>query len=302
MYKIIFMGTPDFSVSALEEMYNNGYNVVLAVSQPDKPSGRDLKIKPTPVKQYALAHNIEILQPEKIKNNIEFFNKLKKLEPDIIVTAAYGKILPQEILSLPKIACLNIHASLLPKYRGAAPIQWSIINGDKTTGVTIMKMDVGMDTGDIILQKEVAIEDNETYGILYEKLKIIGGKLLIDVLKNIENISPVKQGDNYTMAPMIEKSLGLIDFNKPALYIHNLVRALNPTPGAYFVYDNKTYKVWETSIIQSNSDKKVGEFVFSDAKNGLQIQTSEGILNIKVIQATNSKRMNILDYLRGNKI
>lgn len=302
MYKIIFMGTPDFSVSALEEMYNNGYNVVLAVSQPDKPSGRDLKIRPTPVKQYALEHNIEILQPEKIKNNMEFINKLRELEPDIIVTAAYGKILPQEILSLPKIACLNIHASLLPKYRGAAPIQWSIINGDKVTGITIMKMDEGMDTGDIILQKEISIEDNETYGTLYEKLKILGGKLLINVLKNIENISPVKQGDNYTMAPMIEKSLGLINFNKSALYINNLVRALNPTPGAYFVYDNKTYKVWETSVIQSNSDKKVGEFVFSDSKNGLQIQTSEGILNIKVIQATNSKRMNILDYLRGNKI
>lgn len=302
MYKIIFMGTPDFSVSALKEMYNNGYNVVLAVSQPDKPSGRDLKIKPTPVKEFALAHNIEVLQPEKVKNNIEFFNQLKALEPDIIVTAAYGKILPQEILNLPKIACLNVHASLLPKYRGAAPIQWSIINGDKTTGVTIMKMDAGMDTGDIILQKEISIEDNETYGTLYEKLKILGGKLLINVLKNIENISPVKQGDNYTMAPMIEKSLGLINFNKSALYINNLVRALNPTPGAYFVYDNKTYKVWETSVIQSNSDKKVGEFVFSDSKNGLQIQTSEGILNIKVIQATNSKRMNILDYLRGNKI
>jgi len=302
MYKIIFMGTPDFSVSALEEMYNNGYNVLLAVTQPDKPSGRDLKIKPTPVKQFALAHNIEILQPEKIKNNIEFFNKLKALEPDIIVTAAYGKILPQEILSLPKIACLNIHASLLPKYRGAAPIQWSIINGDKTTGITIMKMDEGMDTGDIILQKEISIEDNETYGTLYEKLKIIGGKLLIDVLKNIENISAVKQGYNYTMAPMIEKSLGLIDFNKSALAIHNLVRGLNPTPGAYFVYDNNTYKVWETAVIQNNSDKKVGEFVFSDAQNGLQIQTSEGILNIKVIQAKNSKRMNILDYLRGNKI
>ena len=302
MYKIVFMGTPDFSVSILEAIYNAGHDVALAVSQPDKPAGRDLKIKPTPVKQFCQEHNIPILQPDKIRNNTEFINELKKINPDFIVTAAYGKILPIEILDIPKIAPLNVHASLLPKYRGAAPIQWSIINGETVTGVTIMVMDEGMDTGDMLLKEEIQIEPKETYGTLYDKLRILGGQVIVKALSDYDNLERKEQGDDCSLAPLIEKSLGKIDWNKDAISIHNLVRGLNPMPGAYFSINDKTYKVWETEVIDKNSNLKPGEIVLQNPKEGLIIQTGNGQLSIKTIQAQNSKRMNIGDYLRGNVI
>lgn len=302
MYKIVFMGTPDFSVSILEAIYNAGHDVALAVSQPDKPAGRDLKIKPTPVKVFCQEHNIPILQPDKIRNNIEFINELKKINPDFIVTAAYGKILPTEILNIPQIAPLNVHASLLPKYRGAAPIQWSIIKGETVTGVTIMVMDEGMDTGDMLLKEEIQIDPKETYGTLYDKLRILGGKAIIKVLSDYNNFEHQKQEDKFSLAPLIEKKLGKIDWNKDAIDIHNLVRGLNPMPGAYFTINDKTYKVWETEVIDENTNLKPGEIVLQDSKKGLVIQTGNGQLSIKIIQAQNSKRMNIGDYLRGNVI
>ena len=302
MYKIVFMGTPDFSVSILEAIYNAGHDVALAVSQPDKPAGRDLKIKPTPVKQFCQEHNIPILQPDKIRNNTEFINELKKINPDFIVTAAYGKILPIEILDIPKIAPLNVHASLLPKYRGAAPIQWSIINGETVTGVTIMVMDEGMDTGDMLLKEEIQIEPKETYGTLYDKLRILGGQVIVKALSDYDNLERKEQGDDCSLAPLIEKSLGKIDWNKDAISIHNLVRGLNPMPGAYFSINDKTYKVWETEVIDENTNLKPGEIVLQNPKEGLVIQTGNGLLSIKTIQAQNSKRMNIGDYLRGNVI
>ena len=302
MYKIVFMGTPDFSVSILEAIFNAGHDVALAVSQPDKPAGRDLKIKPTPVKQFCQEHNIPVLQPDKIRNNIEFINELKKINPDFIVTAAYGKILPIEILDIPKIAPLNVHASLLPKYRGAAPIQWSIINGETVTGVTIMVMDEGMDTGDMLLKEEVEIEPKETYGTLYDKLRLLGGQVIVKALSDYNKLERQKQGDDCSLAPLIEKSLGKIDWNKDAISIHNLVRGLNPMPGAYFSINDKTYKVWETEVIDENTNLKPGEIVLQNPKEGLVIQTGNGLLSIKTIQAQNSKRMNIGDYLRGNVI
>lgn len=302
MYKIVFMGTPDFSVSILEAIYNAGHDVALAVSQPDKPAGRDLKIKPTPVKQFCQEHNIPILQPDKIRNNTEFINELKKINPDFIVTAAYGKILPIEILDIPKIAPLNVHASLLPKYRGAAPIQWSIINGETVTGVTIMVMDEGMDTGDMLLKEEIQIEPKETYGTLYDKLRILGGQVIVKALSDYDNLERKEQGDDCSLAPLIEKSLGKIDWDKDAVSIHNLVRGLNPMPGAYFSINDKTYKVWETEVIDENTNLKPGEIVLQNPKEGLVIQTGNGLLSIKIIQAQNSKRMNIGDYLRGNVI
>lgn len=302
MYKIVFMGTPDFSVSILEAIFNAGHDVALAVSQPDKPAGRDLKIKPTPVKQFCQEHNIPVLQPDKIRNNIEFINELKKINPDFIVTAAYGKILPIEILDIPKIAPLNVHASLLPKYRGAAPIQWSIINGETVTGVTIMVMDEGMDTGDMLLKEEVEIEPKETYGTLYDKLRLLGGQVIVKALSDYNKLERQKQGDDCSLAPLIEKSLGKIDWDKDAISIHNLVRGLNPMPGAYFSINDKTYKVWETEVIDENTNLKPGEIVLQNPKEGLVIQTGNGLLSIKTIQAQNSKRMNIGDYLRGNVI
>lgn len=302
MYKIVFMGTPDFSVSVLEALYNAGHNIVMAVSQPDKPAGRNLKVNPTPVKQFCIEKGIPILQPEKIKNNEEFFEVLRVLEPDFIITAAYGKILPKEILEIPKIAPLNVHASLLPKYRGAGPIQWSIIKGEEKTGITIMIMNEDMDTGDMLLKSEVDILPDDTYGSLYEKLRKLGGQTLVEALSKYDTLIPQKQIGEATLAPMIEKKLGEIDFKKPAYEIHNLVRGLNPMPGAYFTLNDKTYKVWNTEVIQEDSDKKPGEIVCSNPKEGLFIQTGKHILSIKVIQAQNAKRMLVGDFLRGNKI
>lgn len=302
MYNIIFMGTPDFAVESLKAIYEAGHNIMLAVSQPDKPQGRNMKMTMTPVKQFCVENDIDILQPEKIRKNTEFIDKIKSLNPDIIVVVAYGKILPKEILEIPRLGCINVHGSLLPDYRGSAPIQWSIINGDKITGITTMYMDEGMDTGDMLLKQEVEILDNDTYGTLYEKLKEIGGSLLVKTLEQLENIKPEKQGDNFTTAPMIEKSLGKLDFNKTAYELHNLIRGLNPMPGAYFNIEDKVYKVWETEYISENTTSMPGTIIKSDSKNGLHIQTKDGILSIKTIQAQNSKRMNVCDYLRGNNI
>ncbi len=302
MYNIVFMGTPDFAVGCLDEINKSGHNILCAVSQMDKPSGRDLKITPTPVHKYCIDNNIPILQPDKIRKNIEFIDKLKELNPDIIVVVAYGKILPKEIIDIPRLGCVNVHGSLLPKYRGAAPIQWSVINGDTVTGITTMYIGEGMDTGDMLLKQEVVIEPNDTYGTLYEKLKNVGASLIVKTLDDLENITPEKQTDDYTMAPMIEKTLGKIDFNKSALEIHNLVRGLNPMPGAYFNIGDIKYKVWETEVINQNTNKEIGQIVKSNSKDGLIIQTKDGQLSIKIIQPQNSKRMNIYDYLRGNEI
>ncbi|MBE5821416.1 MAG: methionyl-tRNA formyltransferase [Clostridiales bacterium] len=296
------MGTPDFAVECLDKLHKSEHNVVLAVSQMDKPKGRDMKVVYTPVKEYCVNNNIGILQPEKIRNNTEFIEKIKSINPDIIVVVAYGKILPKEILEIPRLGCINVHGSLLPNYRGAAPIQWSIINGDEVTGITTMYMDEGMDTGDMLLKREVKIEPNDTYGTLYEKLKVVGGEVLIKTIDNIENIKPEKQGEEFTVAPMIEKSLGKIDWNKSAIEIHNLVRGLNPMPGCFFNIEDKMYKVWETEVINENSNKEIGTIIKSNSKEGLFIQTGNGVLSVKIIQAPNSKRMNILDYLRGKTI
>jgi len=232
------MGTPDFAVESLAKIYDSGHNIKAVVSQPDKPSGRGMKLLPTPVKEFALSKSIKVYQPEKIKNNIEFINEIKKLKPDVIVVVAYGKLLPTEILTIPKYGCINVHGSLLPKYRGSAPIQWAIINGEETTGITTMYMNEGMDTGDMILKQEVTIDANDTYGSLYEKLKKVGGKLIVDTLEKIADgfVTREKQSDDYTIAPMIEKTMGNIDWNAPAIAIKNLIRGLNPTPRCIFFF------------------------------------------------------------------
>lgn len=302
MYNIVFMGTPDFAVESLDSIYHAGHNIMLCVSQPDKPKGRDLKVQYTPIKEYCVNNKINIIQPEKIRKNEEFLNEIKNLNPDFIIVVAYGKILPKALLDIPKYGCINVHGSLLPKYRGAAPIQWSIINGETITGVTTMLLDEGMDTGDMLVKSKLDILPNDTYVTLYEKMKILGGKTLVETLNKFESIVPEKQSEEFTMAPMIEKELGKLDWNKTANDLNNFVRGLNPMPGAYLNIDDKTYKVWETEVIDKNSKKDIGTIVESDSKNGLQIQTKNGILSIKIIQAQNSKRMNILEYLRGNNI
>lgn len=309
--KIVFMGTPDFAEESLKAVYNAGYEILGVVTNPDRPKGRGMKMLPSPVKMYAEERGLKIFQPEKVKKNEEFIEQIKKLNPDLICVVAYGKILPKELLDIPKYGCINVHGSILPKYRGAAPIQWAILNGDKKTGVTTMYMDVGMDTGDMILKKEVEIGEDETTGELWDRLKIEGGKLLVETLKQIENGTAPreKQGDDYTMAPMLSKEMAKIDWNKSVKEIKNLVRGLNPIMGAYTFLNGKKIKFWkvdvakENEIYMGNMDLvRNGTVIVSDYRDGIYIKGKDGILKVIEIQGENSKKMTIQEYLRGNNI
>lgn len=238
MLKIVFMGTPDFARDSLQALYNVGHNICAVFTVPDKPKGRKMELIPCEVKAYALENNIPIYQPEKLRDNKEILDIIKQLEPDIICVVSYGKILPKEILDIPKYGCVNVHPSLLPKYRGSAPIQWAILNGDKITGVTTMYINEEMDAGDIILQKETKIGENETLGELWDRLSKMGAELLVETLGKIENKTAprIKQGKDFTLAPMLNKAGSKIDWeNRTAIQIKNLVRGLNPIMGAYAV-------------------------------------------------------------------
>lgn len=309
--KIVFMGTPDFAKESLEALYNEKYEILAVVTNPDRPKGRGMKMIASPVKEFALEKGIKIYQPEKVRNNEEFISEIKALKPDVICVVAYGKILPKEILEIPSKGCINVHGSLLPKYRGAAPIQWAVLNGDKKTGVTTMYMDVGMDTGDMILKQETKIGEDETTGELWERLSKIGGDLLVKTLKEIENKTAprIKQGDDFTMAPMLDKSMAKIDWeNKTALEIKNLVRGLNPIMGAYTFLDGKKIKFWKVDVakdIFADGDMefmKNGTVIVSDKRDGIYIKTKDGILKVLEVQGENAKKMPIQDYLRGNQI
>ena len=306
------MGTPDFAAESLKSIYEAGEKIIGVVTNIDKPKGRGMKLAASPVKEYALGKKIEVYQPQKVKNNPEFLDEVKTLNPDLICVVAYGKILPKEILDIPKYGCINVHGSLLPKYRGAAPIQWSILNGDKTTGITTMYMDVGMDTGDMILKQEVEIGENETTGELWDRLSKIGGELLVETLKQIENGTAPreKQGDDFSVAPMLSKDMAKIDWeNKTAQEIKNLVRGLNPIMGAYTFLNGSKIKFWKVDIVNSidfdvykAQSLENGSVLVSDQKQGLFIKTKQGILSVLEIQGENAKRMSIGDFLRGNKI
>ena len=318
---IVFMGTPDFAKESLENLVNAKHKILAVVTNTDKPQGRGMKLVPSPVKQFALEKNIEILQPEKIRKNEEFLNHIKDLKPDVIVVVAYGKILPKELLEIPKYGCINVHGSLLPKYRGAAPIQWSVLNGDKVTGITTMFMDEGMDTGDMILKEEVEIGDNETTGELWERLSKIGAKLLVETLKKVENgtATRIKQGDDFTLAPMLNKEMANIDWdNKSAQEIKNLVRGLNPIMGAYTYLNGKKIKFWKVDVIKDEDFMEMfeefaeysyklkqiqpGTILYADDKKGFFVKAKSDILSIVEIQGENAKRMSIADFLRGNRI
>ncbi len=310
--RIVFMGTPDFAEESLKAIFKAGHEIVGVVTNPDRPKGRGMKMIPSPVKEFANENNLKIFQPEKVKNNEEFINELKALKPEVICVVAYGKILPKEILDIPPYGCINVHASLLPKYRGAAPIQWAVLNGDKTTGVTTMYMDIGMDTGDMILKQEVQIGEDETTGELWDRLKVLGGNLLVETLKQIEKgIAPrEKQGKDYTIAPMLSKDMAKIDWNqKTAEEIKNLVRGLNPIMGAYTFLNGKKIKFWKVKVAGENEIYAEnlgflinGTVITSDPKDGIFIKCKEGILKVLEIQGENAKRMSIQDYLRGNSI
>lgn len=321
MLNILFMGTPDFAKESLEAIYNAGHNIIGVVTNIDKPKGRGMKMGYSPVKEFALEKNLKIYQPEKVKKNTEFIEEIKSLKPDVICVVAYGKILPKEILEIPKLGCINVHGSLLPKYRGAAPIQWAVINGDKTTGITTMYMNEGMDTGDIILKQEVEIGEDETTGELWERLSKVGGELLVKTLAEIENgtAKREKQGEDFTMAPMLDKEMSKIDWkNKSAIEIKNLVRGLNPIMGTYSFLEGKKIKFWKVNAITDKElferfpdlaeyedryfDLFPGTILFSDPKIGLLIKATEGVIEVLEIQGENAKKMDVKDFLRGNKL
>ena len=311
--KIVFMGTPDFAEESLRAVYEAGYEILTVVTNPDRPQGRGMKMSISPVKKFAEEKGLPILQPEKVRKNEEFITKIKDLKPDVICVVAYGKILPKEILEIPKYGCINVHGSLLPKYRGAAPIQWAVLNGDKETGITTMYMDVGMDTGDMILKEKTTIGDDETTGELWDRLAKIGGELLVKTLKEIENgtAKRIKQDDDFSLAPMLDKSIAKIDWkNKKAIEIKNLVRGLNPIMGAYSFLNGKKIKFWKVDIVNNNDinieenkeNLENGTVLISDAKQGLYIKAKEGIIKVLEIQGENGKKMDIASFLRGNKI
>ena len=304
--KIVFMGTPDFAEKSLEAVYNAGHEILAVVTNPDRPKGRGMKMVASPVKEFAVLKNLKIYQPEKVRKNVEFIEEIKKLEPDVICVVAYGKILPKEILEIPKLGCINVHGSLLPKYRGSAPIQWAVINGEKVTGVTTMYMDVGMDTGDMILKEETEIAPDETTGELWDRLAKIGADLLVKTLEQIENKTAprIPQGEDFSMAPMLDKEMSKIDWeSKTAQEIKNLVRGLNPIMGTYAYLNGKKIKIWKVDVVKANSeDTKNGTVLKSDSKDGLYIKAKDGVIKVLEIQGENAKRMNIQDFLRGNQI
>ena len=312
---ILFMGTPDFAEESLRKLVEAGYEICGVVTNPDRPSGRGMKMIYSPVKEYALSQNFTIYQPEKITNNNEFKDLIRSLEPDIACVVAYGKILPKSFLKIPRLGCINVHGSLLPKYRGAAPIQWAVLNGDKVTGITTMYMDEKMDTGDMILKEEVEIGDDETTGELWDRLKVIGADLLVETLKQIENGTAPreKQGDDFSIAPMLDKEMSKIDWTKKASEIKNLIRGLNPIMGGVVNFAGKKIKFWKVQILEKEEIENIdsldfdnivpGTVVFSDAKKGLFIKTADNkLISVLEIQGENAKRMSIGDFLRGNTI
>lgn len=297
------MGTPEFSVKTLEALTKH-HNVLVVITQPDKKSGRGSKLTFPPVKQYALDNNIEVLQPTKIKDK-DFIAKLKTYNADIYIVVAYGQILSKQILDIPKYGAINVHASLLPKYRGAAPIQWAIINGEKTTGITIMYMDEGLDTGDMLLKKEIDITHSDNFLSLHDKLKNTGATLLIEALEKIQTNSIVreKQDDKLSSyAKMITKNMGLIDFNDTTEQILNLIRALDPWPSSFAYYKNTALKIWKAQQVQTDKQAQNGEIISIIPKEGIVVKTSDGAILITEVQGVSSKRMKASDYLRGNKI
>ena len=301
--RLIFMGTPDFSVPALEALIAGGHQVEAVVTQPDKRRGRGKEMQMTPVKTAALSHGIPVLQPEKVKNNPEFLAKVKEICPDAIVVIAFGQILPKEILELPKYGCINIHASLLPKYRGAAPIQWAIIDGEAETGVTTMYMEEGLDTGDMLLKTVVPIEKDETGGSLHDKLAAAGGPLILETLKGLESgaLTRMPQVGETCYAKILTKALGNVDWSMDAEAIERLIRGLSPWPSAYSHLDGKTVKLWKAQVCEEdlNGDDVLPGEIVGVSKDSIFVKTGKGLLAVKELQLEGKKRMDAGAFLRG---
>ena len=300
--RVIFMGTPDFSVGTLEALIAAGHEVCLAVTQPDKPKGRGGKMQYTPVKEKALFYNIPVYQPKRVRDP-ECVEELRKYNADVMVVVAFGQILPKEILEMTPYGCINVHASLLPKYRGAAPIQWAIIEGEEVTGVTTMQMDEGLDTGDMILKTEVPVAADETGESLHDKLAAAGAALCVETLKALEDGTPVreKQGESPTAyAKMLTKELGDIDWAEAAVKIERLVRGLNSWPSAYTHWNGKVLKIWRAAAEAAETADVQPGTVVSVEKESFAVQTGDGVLRVLEVQMPGKKRMDAGAFLRGN--
>lgn len=302
--RIVFMGTPDFAVGTLEALIGAGHEIAGVVTQPDKPKGRGKNLMPPPVKEAALSHGLSVYQPKRVREP-EFIEVLRALKPEVIVVVAFGQIIPQEILDIPPFGCINVHGSLLPKYRGAAPIQWAVIDGEKESGVTIMRMDTGLDTGDMIAKETVPLDKKETGGTLFGKLAEAGARLCVSTLPSIANRTAVyeKQPEESSTeyARMIDKKMGCIRWEEKAETIEQLIRGLNPWPSAYTYLQGKTLKIWEADVVEEASGGMPGEVVRTD-KAGLYIQTGDKLLCVKELQLEGKKRMEAGAFLRGFQV
>lgn len=302
--KIVFMGTPDFAVSTFKAIVDGGHEVVAAVTQPDKPKGRGMELIPSPVKAYALSENIPVYQPEKIKGNSEFEETLRELAPDVCVVVAYGKILPKSILDIPRLGCVNVHASILPKYRGSAPIQWCIVNGDTVSGVTTMLMDEGMDTGDILDIATINIPDTMTGGELHDKLALLGAEIINTTLASLENNTacPKMQDESEaTYVRMLSKADGRVDFTKTAKEVADHIRGFDPWPSAFTFFDGKMYKLFRPTV-GAETKCQPGTLVSADA-NGAVFACGDGkTVIVDAIQVAGSKKMIVSQYLNGHKL
>lgn len=301
--KVIFMGTPDFAVPTLKAVHEAGHELLAVVTQPDKPKGRGNQVQFPPVKEQALKYGVPVYQPKKVREP-KFIEVLRELNPDVIVVVAFGQILPKEVLELPKYGCINVHASLLPKLRGAAPIQWAIINGEEKTGVTTMFMDVGLDTGDMLLKAETPISPEDTGGSLHDRLSGLGGPLLIETLNQLEAGTAVREkqkDEESNYAKMLDKALGNLDFTRPAAELERLIRGLNPWPSAYTHLDGKTLKVWKASVLEDVTEGEPGQ-ILKAAKDVIIIACGKGALGIKELQLEGKKRMSTEAFLRGYEV
>lgn len=298
--RMVFMGTPDFAVPILVSLVEAGHEVTAAVTQPDKPKGRGKEVRETPVKQKALALGIPVYQPVKVRE-AEFIAVLEECKPDVIVVAAFGQILPEAILKLPPYGCVNVHASLLPKYRGAAPIQWAVINGEETTGITIMQMDPGLDTGAMLAKREIRIAPDETGGSLFDKLSGLGVPLLLETLADLEagRIEAVPQSGEISYAPQLKKEMGEIDWEMPAEKIERLIRGLSPWPSAYTHLDGKTLKIWSAKVRPEGGGDGLRGEILPAKKDAFLVRTGEGLLSVEELQLEGKKRMTAEAFLRG---
>lgn len=300
---VVFMGTPEFAVPSLKSLIGE-FNVIAVFTQPDRPKGRGKKLSMSPVKEVAIEHSIPVYQPERLKNDSESLQLLKDMKPDFIIVVAYGQILTKEILDIPRLGCINLHGSVLPKYRGAAPVNWAIIDGEKETGNTTMFMDVGLDTGDMLLKSRVEITDYMTAGELHDILMEDGAKLLLNTIRGLrdEKIKKEKQGETPTdYAKMLNKDMAKIDWNLSAVKIKDFIRGLNPWPIAHTQIEGQTMKIYEAKVLEESSDHEPG-YIIDVSKDGIEVSCREGILLLKIVQFPGGKPMAVSEYIKGHQI